>query len=130
MMLRHFILRQESHRRQLEGFIGANWKVCADNGKPLSVTVTEHKAKRSLDQNSLYWRRLSEIAEQAWIDGRQYDRDAWHHYMGSQFLPMRETPGGELVPVSTTTLDVADFTEYLNKIEAFVATELGVELTA
>jgi hypothetical protein len=127
---RHFILRQEGHFRQLLGFIGANWQACADNGKPLSVEVTEYKSQRSIPQNNLYWKRLEEIADNAWVDGKQFSRDAWHHEFGSQFLPKIPTPSGELVPVSTTTLDVAEFTEYLNKIEAYVASNLGLELAA
>src|SRR6478752_1284377 len=108
-LLRHFILRQDGHVRQLQGFIGANWKACADEGKPLSVEVTEYKSQRSTPQNNLYWRRLGEIADQAWVAGRQFSRDAWHHEFGSAFLPKIPTPSGELVPISTTKLDVAEF---------------------
>lgn len=129
-LLRHFILRQEGHVRQLVGFVGANWQACADNGKPLSVEVTEHKAQRSTPQNNLYWARLAEIADNAWADGQQFSRDAWHHHLGGLFLPKEPAPGGKLVPISTTRLDVAEFTEYLNKVEAYAATELQLELTA
>ena len=114
----------------MQGFIGANWKACADEGKPLSVEVTEFKSQRSDPQNRLYWKRLSEIADNAWVDGQQFTREAWHHHLASEFLPKIPTPGGELVPISTTKLDVAEFTEYLDKIAAYAATELQLELTA
>ncbi len=129
-LLRLFVLRSEQHYRGLLGFLGANWAASALQGKPLQVQVSEHKSKRSLEQNALYWKRLAEIEEGAWIDGRQFDRDAWHRHFGELFLPHLDLPGGKTCPVSTTKLDVSDFTEYMNKIEAYVATELGVELTA
>jgi len=130
MLLRVFVLRQDGHLRNLQGFLGANWKAMAEQGRPLAVSVTEYKAQRTNPQNSLYWARLSEIADTAWVGGRQFDSDVWHEYFGDLFLPKRETPSGKLVPISTTKLDVGEFTEYLNKIEAYAASELGLELAA
>ena len=129
-LLRVFVLRQEGHLRNMLGFIGANWKALADQGRPLQVQVSEYKTKRSLEQNSLYWARLEQIADNVWVDGKQFSKDAWHGHMGDLYLPKEQTPGGRLIPISTRHLDVGEFSEYLNKIEAYAATELGVELAA
>lgn len=129
MLLRVFVLRDEPHARALWGFLKANWKELAQAGRPLSITVQEHKAKRSLEQNRLYWQRLNEIADQAWVGGKQYSAEAWHEHFKRLFIGMDELPGGGKVGISTTTLSVADFSDYINRIEAYAATELGINLS-
>ena len=83
MLFRTFILREEVNASALWSFLKANWRDTAKDGKPLAVTVQEYKAKRSGDQNRYYWQRLNEIAEQAWIGGRQFSADAWHEHTSS-----------------------------------------------
>jgi hypothetical protein len=85
-MLSTFVLREETHAQALWSFLKNNWNVMAWEGKPLAVTVSEHKAKRSAEQNKLYWSRLNEIAEQAWIDGKRFSADAWHEYYKQKFI--------------------------------------------
>lgn len=126
-LLRAFIVRDELVKRGLFAFVESNWLALARQDRPLYVTISEFKAKRSLPQNSFYWALLSEISDNAWITGKQYDREAWHHFYADLFLPKREVPGGILYPVSTTTLDVAEFGQYLDKIQAHATSELGVQ---
>jgi len=128
--LRLFILRQEGHLRNLQGFLGANWKAMADQGRPLSVMVTEHKAKRSSEQNRRLWALLNDIAANAWIEGKQFSADAWHEHFKRTLIGSEELPSGGSVGISTTTLDVGEFSSYMDKIEAYAATELGLELAA
>lgn len=129
MLLRVFVLRDEPHARSLWGFLKANWKELAQAGRPLSITVQEHKAKRSLEQNRLYWQRLNEIAEQAWVGGKQFSAEAWHEFYKRQLIGYEELPRGGTVGISTTSLSVAEFSDYINRVEAYAATELGINLS-
>lgn len=126
-MMRTFVLHDEPRTRMLRAFIESNWLAFAQEGRPLAVTVEEYKAKRSGAQNRLYWALLRQIAEQAWVDGKQYADDIWHAFFAGRFIGWNELPGGGRTPISTTTLDVASFTEYIDRIQAYAATELGVE---
>jgi hypothetical protein len=124
---RTFVLRDETHARRLWAFLRANWLPMAQAGKPLAVAVTEHKAKRSNDQNRLYWVLLADIAESAWVDGRRYSKEQWHAHFAGEFIGWEELPGGRRSPISTTTLSVPEFTTYLERVMQYAAEELGVE---
>lgn len=126
-MLRTFVLRGEPQARMLWAFLKANWQTLAQQGKPLAVTVTEHKTKRSADQNKRYWAVLNEIAAQAWVNGQQFSADAWHEYSKRKFIGHEDIPGGGTIGISTTSLTVAEFADYMTKVERFAADELGVE---
>jgi len=128
MMQRVFILRSAPQARQLWAFLKANWLEMAQAGRPLAVTVCEAKAKRSGDQNRRYWALLNDISSSAWVGGRQYTADVWHAEFAGRFIGWSETPSGARVPISTTTLSVADFTAYMDRIEAYATSELGIEL--
>ena len=127
-MLRTFVLRTDGNAKALWGFLKSNWASCAQQGKPLAVTVTEHKSKRTGQANRRYWAILTQIAESAWSGGRRYTKEQWHHYYAGEFIGWEELPGGRMVPISTTTLDVSAFSEYADRIVAHATTELGVEL--
>lgn len=129
-LLRTFVLRDPGHYRNLLGFIGANWEACAKRERPLEIVVSEYKAKRSDAQNKRYWAILNEIAESAWVDGKQFSSDAWHERFKRVLIGSEELPGGGEVGISTTTLDVAEFSTYMDKIESYAVSELGVEFAA
>lgn len=122
MVNRVFVLRDETHVRSLSAFLKANARAMALDGRPLAVHVTEHKAKRNVQQNRLYWALLREISEQAWIDGRQYSSEAWHAYFAGQYIGMEDMPGGGQTPISTTTLSVHEFADYVTRIQSYAAT--------
>lgn len=128
-----FTLRGDSNAHQLWSFLRANWRAMADAGKPLAVSITEAKSKRSTSQNARYWALVTEIAEQSWIGGRQFDKDAWHELLARRFGVCKEItlPDGEiaLVRESTGDMDVQTFSAYVTKIEVFAAQELGLELS-
>jgi len=126
-MNRTFVLRDDLNARQLWAFLRANWQALATAGTPLAVTVHEHKAKRSGEQNRLYWALLTEIAEHAWIDGRRFSKDAWHAHFAGEFIGYEEGPGGQRVPISTTTLSVPEFTGYIERVQQYATEQLGVE---
>jgi NinB protein len=111
--------------------------------KPIEVVIREFVKKRSADQNSYYFRRLGEISAQAWVGGKQFGTDAWHEYAKQNIMPdmvelkngdivskLEELPNGKLVVISTTRLSIACFAEYINLIEAYGASELGVKFSA
>ncbi len=126
--LRTFVLRGEPNAQALWTFLKNNWRQLADAGKPLAITVAEHKAKRSGEQNRLYWSLLNRIAEDAWIDGKKFSADAWHEFMRQRHIGFEDLPGGGRIGISTTTLSVAEFSEYLEKVQQTAVAELGIEL--
>ena len=126
---RQFILRSQDVIDAMTAFVRANALEMARQGKPLAVTVTEYKAKRNTEQNNYYWLRLCEISEQAWIDGRRYNRDVWHSYFKEKYAPKLDGPHGKLTPESTTKMTVKEFSEYVEKIEAEAAQEYGVRFS-
>lgn len=136
---RTFILREDQNAQSLWTFLRLNWRVMADSGKPLAIRVFEYRAKRSDEQNALMWVWLGQIAEQAYIGGRRFDADVWNQHCKEQLLPdetaagkrkWMNLPNGERrLILSTTDLNVAEMTEYMDKLGAYAATELGVALT-
>ena len=127
MVDRVFVLRDATHVRSLHAFLKSNAQAMAKEGRPLAVHVTEHKAKRNTQQNRLYWALLREISEQAWIDGRRFSSEAWHAYFAGQYIGLEDMPGGGQTPISTTSLSVHEFADYVTRIQSYAATELGIE---
>lgn len=132
-MNKTIVLRGDTQAQSLWAFLKQNWRAMADAGKPLAVSITEAKSKRSSDQNRRYWALITEVAEQAWVDGKQFSKDAWHELLARKFGVCKEItlPDGEIVLVreSTGDMDVATFTAYMTRIEVFAAQELGLELS-
>lgn len=89
------------------------------------VEIKPYKSKRSRDQNSMYW---------AWMNiiGREIGqhKDDMHRTFSIRLLEpeLFVVDGRQYVGAkSTTKLSVAEFSEYLQKIEA-VAMEMGIRL--
>lgn len=117
-----------------------------DDKRPVEVVVREEVRARKLDQNALYWAGpLRDIAEQAYVKGRQYSAEVWAEFFKREYLPeefdpeqckegyrkWEYLPSGERALIgSTTQLTVRGFAEYLTKVEAYGAQELGVEFHA
>lgn len=132
MLYREFVLRSADVWRLLVTFVKANAKACADDGKPLRIIVTQDEAKRTASANRRYWGYvLRTIAEQAWVEGRQFDADVWHEWYARKYGVCDDVvlPGGEIVirRKSTTQMTVGEFNTYMQRVEADAATELGVE---
>lgn len=139
---RTFLLREESIRDRA---IAVLKNLPIDAEKPLQVVVSEYKAARKPDQNARMWAGpLKDLSDQAWLDGKQFSAEVWHHYLKSQLLPEQFDadlckedyrkwefdPAGDRVLVgSTTQLTVKGFAEYMTALEAF-ASSLGVQLSA
>lgn len=131
-LYREFTLRNGSVWQALVALVKANASVFAQKGEPLRVIVTSEEKKRNAEQNRFYWGvALRDVAEQAWIDGRQFDKDTWHEYFARKFGVCEDVtlPDGEIVVrrKSTTQMSIGEFSEYLNQVQAYAARELGVE---
>lgn len=79
------------------------------------------KSKRSLEQNKRYHAMLRDLSAVAWLDGRQYAPDAWAEYCKQAFIGWDDLPGGGKRGLSTTTLSVEQFGDYMTQIEAWAA---------
>jgi hypothetical protein len=129
-MQRTIVLRNDTLAEALWTLLRNNWRAMAAAGKPLAVTVCEHKTKRTLAQNSRLHPILEEIAEQAWIGGKRFDMEVWKEHYRRKFIGTEEIdmPDGTRLErgISTTTLDVAEFSSFMDRIQADATSELGV----
>lgn len=127
-MSRQFILRDPEHAHRLIDFLKATAGPQAAVGRPWCVSVDEYHAKRSTDANARYWALLTEIAEQAVVDGKRFSRDAWHQHFRDQYAPKEDSPSGP-VAMSTSQMNKQTFSEYMQRVEVFAAQTLGVEFS-
>lgn len=129
---RTFVLRTEGNAAALHTFLKQNAKAMAEAGKPLAVTVSEHKERRSADQNRLFHVLLTQISEQAWMGGKQYDVYVWKEMVRRKFVGTEEVdlPDGTRFErsMSTAKLDVGEFSKLIDIVSAWATTELGVEV--
>ncbi len=115
-----------------------------DPERPIEVIFREEKKARTPDANARMWAGpLKDISEQAWLHGRQFSDEVWHHYFKEKYLPDFDDqefesltkegyrkwdfdPEGDKVLVgSTTQLTRKGFAIYLEQVMAFGAS-LGV----
>jgi len=95
-----------------------------ETGRDIYIEVGEYRRSRSAEQNARYWAIIGAIA-----DHTGHSKDEIHEYCKQRFLPPRviEIDGQQvMVPTSTTTLSTAEFAAYMDQVEAWAATELGV----
>lgn len=91
-----------------------------------TITITKVVKKRTLSQNRLMWMWFKCMED----DSGQSAQD-WHDYyckklLGREFV----TPDGEINILSghTSTMNTAQMTDFLNKVQADAATEWGITL--
>ena len=96
----------------------------------LEITIRPYKAKRSHEQNKRLWAIYGELADKAWVNGRRYSAETWHEYCKGMFLgyELKAMPDGTEVktPISTTTLNTAEMTDYQNRLQAWAAGNFGL----
>ena len=96
------------------------------DNKQYTVKVKTKRHVRSASQNSLYWMWLTCIQDET-----GNNKNDLHEYFRSEFCNKNRINLSQKtieIPVSTTTLDTKQFTEYLNKIQVFATSELGIIL--
>lgn len=88
------------------------------------IVVREYKSKRNSAQNKLLWATYNEIAD---LTGKS--ADAWHWWFKCNLIGYDEVEvNGEVtkLPHSTTRLDVKEFSDYVTRVQAWAAENLGV----
>ena len=123
-----FVLREDDDAQGLWDFLKGRWRELAAKGKPLSVSVASYRVRRTNSQNSRYHAIVAEISERAVVAGKRYDVEAWKEFFKQKFIGTEELPGGSVRGISTTTLDIGEFADFMNKIEAYAAQELGIDI--
>lgn len=94
--------------------------------KPYAISIGS--PSRTAAQNRRYWGRgvLSQIAEQAAINGNKFSAEAWHEFLKRKFIGVDELPDGSVIGKSSAKLTKAEFCDFCEEVEAYAATELGV----
>lgn len=95
---------------------------------------------RTPEQNKRYWALVQLLADKD-VQGQKYTKDEWHNYLRCRFLGAKEVklpgkmPNKEIaallqnldtgrtliIPTETHNLDVAEFGEYLDQVQAWAA---------
>ncbi len=131
-LFREFVIRTPDVALGLAAYLKQHAGRAAARGRPLRVLIVEAEQPRTPAQNKRYFSfLLKAIAAQAWVDGRQFDADVWHEHLAGRYGYLKEVvmPSGEIVTrrKSTTEMSVAEFSEFMQQVEAYASTELGVE---
>ena len=96
-------------------------------GKQFDVSIKAPRIIRSLPQNRLYWLKVACIADETGADKEQI-----HDELKKMYLPRKSVRTMYRnfieVPLSTTELSTKQFTDYLEKIDAFASSELSIAL--
>ena len=110
-----------------------------DAGKRVAISAMEEEDARTLLQLAFYWGPcLKDISEQAAIGGQKYSKDAWHELFKREFLPRKVTKSKvagrprTVVSVSigsTKGLSVRKMSKFLDQLQAFASTDLGVSFS-
>ena len=125
-MQKTFVIHQESIINNVNLLLLQNWKQFKDRDEVLEVNISINKTKRNLEQNKLLHAMLSEIASQAWVNGKQYNAEIWKDFFKREFLGVIELPNGQVMAVSTSKLKVKAFAEFVHQVEVYAVSELMV----
>lgn len=120
-----FIVEDERGRKRVLAVLST-----LDLTKPWQVLIEPHRKKRTLSQNNLMWAWLEQVAQLIHEDTGT-DKDDIHEFFKLKFLPVRTiTVHGETrhIPGSTTKLSTAEMMAYMDKINAWATSELGLIL--
>ena len=112
------IIRSRSDKQRL-------WRLIDElsESKPWRVSITAYKSRRSTDQNNLAWKLYRAVAQET-----GYTPEEVHSLFKQKFgEPKTVKIGGvEITEYTTRDRDVAWFSDYLDRCQAFAAQELGV----
>jgi hypothetical protein len=127
---------------QLQTALALLPNVPLDPDSPLELIIRERVKKRKLDQQALLFAGpMRDIAEQAWLDGRQFSVEVWHTWCKQKFLPEDFDPElclegyrkwdidpdeCRILVGSTKQLTIRGYSQYLEQVFVFGA-NLGVE---
>ena len=92
-LARTFVIRSAEDAKRIMAFLKLNAPEAIERGEPLEATVRIHKPHASDAQRALIWIVNDQIAEQAWVRGRQYDASTWHEHAKRELLPEENSRG-------------------------------------
>ena len=100
-----------------------------DTQRKWRFTIAQHRNKRSLSQNALYWLILHALAHSSECG---HSANELHEFYKMKFAPPvpKEVAGETILVRKTSTLTTAQFTTYLEQIYAHAADFFGVHLPA
>lgn len=128
-MNRTFILREQRNLDVLNAYL-KGWEDAAKAGKPFQVEVMPERSKRSAAANRYYFGAvITQIEDQAWLEGVQYSKEAWHEFFARKFLGVVDLPGGGRMAISTANLSPEEFKAFTWQVEEFAQREMGVTFT-
>ena len=120
----------KDNKRPLMTTIYNNLGAWLEANAELEVCIRPYNSKRSIEQNRRLWKIYGELADKAWVNGRRYSAETWHEYCKGVLLgfDIKAMPDGTEVktPISTTTLNTAEMTEYQNRLQAWAAGNFGL----
>lgn len=120
----------KDNKRPLMTTIYNNLGVWLESNAELEVCIRPYNSKRSIEQNRRLWKIYGELADKAWVNGRRYSAETWHEYCKGVLLgfDIKAMPDGTEVktPISTTTLNTAEMTDYQNRLQAWAAGNFGL----
>lgn len=120
----------KDNKRPLMTTIYNNLGVWLEANAELEVCIRPYNSKRSIEQNRRLWKIYGELADKAWVNGRRYSAETWHEYCKGVLLgfDIKAMPDGTEVktPISTTTLNTAEMTDYQNRLQAWAAGNFGL----
>lgn len=125
MKKQEIVVRTEAERTAAIRFIGV-----LSLEKPIRLTVEEVTKRRTLSQNALMWKWLNEVADKM-AEYSGHTPEEIHDFFKRKFLsPTLVTIAGETVERYTTTkMNTAEMSAYMDRIYAFVTGECGIYLT-
>lgn len=96
--------------------------------KPWRIEIAQHQARRSVQQNKLLWAIYTEVASET-----GHTSEEIHEYCKDKFLPKRivsfDGVDHEIVG-STALLDKPAFSEYVERVMAWAATDFGIQISS
>lgn len=120
----------KDNKRPLMKTIYNNLGAWLEANAELEVCIRPYNSKRSIEQNRRLWKLYGELADKAWVNGRRYSAETWHEYCKGIFLgyELKAMPDGTEVktPISTTTLNTTEMTDYQNRLQAWAAGNFGL----
>ena len=101
--------------------------------KPVEITIKEWEQNRTNAQNNLMHLWFNKIPEHRFLTtGEMHSPLAWKEYLKEKFLgfDMIELPDGSVKAITKHTSDCStkELTEFLEKIDFYAVTELGLML--
>lgn len=111
------ILRTTANRDFAVKFVSG---LKTDEQHPLEIEIRQHRKKRSLSANALYWKWLGIVSEET-----GNDVDALHEWAKRNFSkPRPVTIMGDVCEIYTTAkMTVGEMSEYMDRFNAWAASE-------